>query len=60
MNKTSKPRAPIFDPVEEARAMAFHLGRETAALRKPIAPIEECAADLRTAEVEHIMQGAPA
>lgn len=56
----------IIDPREEARVLAYHLGRETAAadgdvpLREPVAPVLECAAEVRTAEVEHIMSEVPA
>lgn len=68
--KIKPRRLPIIDPREEARVLAWHLGRERASvdesgeiyapLRDPIAPIVECAEDVRTAEVECIMSEVPA
>jgi hypothetical protein len=65
----NKPRLTIIDPREEARILAAHLGRETAReeedgtivmpLREPVAPIMECAAELRTAEIEYVMSEVP-
>lgn len=58
--KSKTRRLPIIDPVEEARALAFHLGREQAGLQRPVVPVLEAADDLRTAELEYIMAGVPA
>jgi hypothetical protein len=54
------PPLTIIDPVEEARALAFHLGREQAGGQRPTIPVLEAADELRTAELEYIMAGAPA
>ena len=53
-------KATIIDPAEEAKALVFHMGREDFAKRTPIAPVVECVQDLRTAELEYIMQETPA
>jgi hypothetical protein len=57
--RARKLAVPIFDPVEEARALAFHLGREDGAQRQPLVPAAEAAADLHTAEIECLMQQTP-
>jgi hypothetical protein len=54
------PPLPIIDPVEEARALAYHLGREEAGGQRPTIPVLEAVDELRTAEVEHIMSEVPA
>lgn len=51
-------RVAIFDPVEEARALAFHMGREGGGQR-PRAGAIEVAADLHAAEVECLMAQTP-
>jgi hypothetical protein len=52
-------KTPIFDPREEARALAFHMGRERGGGQRPAASAKDCAAELRTAEVECLMQTTP-
>jgi hypothetical protein len=52
-------KTPIFDPREEARALAFHMGRERGGGQRPSASIKDCATELRAAEVECLMQTTP-
>lgn len=52
-------RIAIFDPAEEARALAFHMGREAGERRRPKLTRAEAADELRTAEVECLMTQTP-
>lgn len=54
-----RPFLTIIDPREEARVLAFHLGREADESRPPLIPALEAARELRTAEVEFIMEEVP-
>lgn len=54
-----KPPLPIIDPRDEARVLAYHLGREEGEKRAPLVPALEAAAELRAAEIEHVMSEVP-
>ena len=49
----------VFDPLEEGRALAFHMGREEGALREPMIGAKEVGAELHTAELECVMTETP-
>jgi len=49
----------IIDPRQEAQALAWHLGRERNVKRPPLVPALEAAAEVRTAELEYVMQEVP-